>query len=49
MIFDARKPTKTSINSVIPFNIGANKNGQARAGFVVGYESGHFRVYVKND
>lgn len=54
MIFDYKKPSKTAINSVIPFLIGANnqaaqKGVQPRIGFAVGYESGHIRVYLKND
>lgn len=52
MIFDPKKPTKTSINSVQAFTIGGNVESSgkpAKAGFLVGYESGHIRVYMKSD
>ncbi len=53
IIFDPKKPTKTPINSVQSFTIGsADPNGGGKlvkAGFLVGYESGHIRVYMKSD
>jgi len=51
-IFDPKKPTKTSINSVLAFTIGGNADQSGRhlkPGFLVGYESGHIRVYMKSD
>ena len=53
MIFDPKKPTKTPINSVQAFTLGStdpNGGGKlVKAGFIVGYESGHIRVYMKSD
>ncbi len=55
-IFDPKKITKTNINSVLPFTIGGNNvatvakaAGIQKSGFIVGYESGHIRVYMKSD
>jgi len=52
MIFDPKKPTKTAINSVLAFTIGGSNDPSGKlqkAGFLVGYESGHIRVYMKSD
>jgi len=55
-IYDPKKITKTSINSVLSFTIGGNQvatvakaAGIQKSGFIVGYESGHIRVYLKSD
>lgn len=51
MIFDPKKQTKESINSVLPFVLSNSESTgkQQKAGFIIGYESGHIRVYMKSD
>ena len=55
-IYDPKKITKTSIKSVLHFTIGgydvatvSKAAGIQKSCFIVGYESGHIRVYMKSD
>jgi hypothetical protein len=53
MIFDPKKPTgKKHITAVLPFVMSggdSNSNKLVRSGFIIGYDSGHIRVYMKSD